>query len=83
MDTTQIQQGIDLVQTFPWLTLVAVIVPLLILARRDVYPNWGFLILAGVPCLLAILTAFQPDLLVFVLILDIACFRGCLNFRHS
>ena len=48
MDTTQIQQGVDLVQAFPWLTLVAVIVPLLILARRDVYQNWGLMILAGV-----------------------------------
>ena len=72
MDTTQIQQGVDLVQAFPWLTLVAVIVPLLILARRNVFPNWGFLVLAGVPCLLALLTAFQPDLIAFVLIVDIA-----------
>lgn len=75
METTQqqaeqLQEQLEFIQMFPWLVLVALTIPLIIVARRKVYPHVVYPLALLIPTVLTAGIMFDPSWLVPALAAD-------------
>jgi len=66
----QLQEQLELIQLFPWLVLVALTIPLIIVARRKVYPHIVYPLALLIPTVLTAGIMFDPAWLVPALAAD-------------
>ena len=50
----QTQENLELIQMFPWLTLLIFTLPLILVARSKVYPNLIYVVALFLPALISI-----------------------------
>ena len=70
----QTQENLELIQMFPWLTLLIFTLPLILVARSKVYPNLIYVVALFLPALISISIIFKPDMLLPAIILDLVIF---------
>ncbi|HIB00434.1 MAG TPA: hypothetical protein EYO31_00705, partial [Phycisphaerales bacterium] len=66
----QLQEQLELIQLFPWLVLVALTIPLIIVARRKVYPHIVYPLALLIPTVLTAGIIFDATWLVPALAAD-------------
>ena len=87
METTQqqaeqLQEQLEFIQMFPWLVLVALTIPLIIVARRKVYPHVVYPLALLIPTVLTAGIMFDPSWLVPALAAD-ALILACSLLDYS
>jgi len=70
----QTQENLEILQMFPWLTLVIFTFPLLFVARHKVYPNLLYVLALFLPALACIGMIFSADMLLPAILLDLLIF---------
>ena len=70
----QAQENLEILQMFPWLTLVIFTLPLIFVARKKVYPSLFYVLCLFVPTLATIGIIYSPDLLLLAIIVDLVIF---------
>ena len=66
------QGGIGVLRSLPWLMILLFTLPLVVLARKQIYPHRPLLIAMIAPCALTFGVLFRDDLFLFVAIVDTA-----------
>lgn len=64
------QEGLGLLQSLPWLLLLVMTAPLVLLAAKKIYPHRPLLIAMAAPCLLTFGLLLRPDLFLIVAVVD-------------
>ncbi len=75
----QAQENLEILQMFPWLTLVIFTLPLLFVARKKVYPNLIYVVALFLPALVSFSIIISPNMLLPAILLDV-CIFGIAGF---
>ncbi|MEC9095076.1 MAG: DUF58 domain-containing protein [Planctomycetota bacterium] len=70
----QAQDNLEMLQMFPWLTLVIFTLPLILVARNKVYPSLVYVVALFMPAIVSISIIFAPNMLLPAIILDLLIF---------
>tara|TARA_B100000945_G_C20412052_1_gene613098 strand:- start:196 stop:1617 length:1422 start_codon:yes stop_codon:yes gene_type:complete len=70
----QAQDNLEIIQMFPWLTLVIFTIPLIFIARNKVYPSLLYVLALFLPALVSISIIFAPNMLLPAIVLDLLIF---------